>query len=191
MSIAGETQETPPIARPRAIRWALTRAAFWIVISLVVMVLVLPRQQSTISSVPAHVAPSGGPSGGLLYHATNSMTYADESDGVFYIDALADEHRIHLVLDPKASATVLSPDDAATIGIDTDKLEFTGRLRIGSSEIAVAPVTIRFLSLRQMTLFNVQAFVSRDSQPTSVFGMDFLKRFDSYELEDGKLTLHW
>jgi len=196
MDVALENEEAPPVARSRAVRWALTMAGMWVVISGVAMVVVLPFQQTQAPSAPAHgtgtkAAPGGG---GLFYHAMNSMSYEKESDDRIRIDASVDAggNSIRFVLDPGSRETVLSPEDAVIAGIDVDKLKFLERTQVDGQEIAVAPATIRYLTLRQLTLFNVQAVVGQRALASgSVLGLDFLKRFDRYELGDGKITLHW
>jgi len=192
MNVTAEGEEKLPVTRPRAIRWALWMAGTWILISGVMMAVVLPFQRTDVTASPTLGKPAGAApgGGGLFYRAMNSMTYQNESDGQIHIDASVDTHSIHFVLDPQASETVLSPEDAADVGVDADKLTFTDRMQIDQREVAVAPVTVHYLSFHNLTLFSVQALVTRQSQ-TSVLGMDFLKRFDSYKLEDGTLTLHW
>jgi len=127
----------------------------------------------------------------LFYHATHEQSLAARSDGTIYLDATANEHRVHFRVDEGVSKLLLTPYDARAAGLTQSELNYSGRALTANGEVRIAPVTIRALHFGTLTLFDVQAAVAETSLPESILGMDFLKRFDSFEMQPGKLVLRW
>ena len=84
----------------------------------------------------------------------------------------------------------LTPADAVAAGISRSSLSFTGRASTANGVVRVAPVTLREVRLGQFSVENVSAAVVENLQ-TSLLGMSFLKRVQSYEMRDGALTIAW
>ncbi len=144
--------------------------------------------------VSAPAGPAARKSAGsstLFYHASNQMSFRGGGDGRYYVDAEMNENKIRFVVDPGTPTVMLSLDDARTAGIDTGKLSFSTSVVTPDGETRVASVMIPMLTLKQLTLFNVKGTVAEGSLSTSVLGLDFLKRFDSYTMRDGELVLRW
>ena len=130
-------------------------------------------------------------SSSLFYHASNQTSFRRDSDGHYYIDAELSERQVHFVVDAGTPTVMLSRNDARTAGIDIGKLNFLARAATPGGEMRVASVIIPMLTLNQLTLFNVNAVVTEGALPTSILGLDFLKRFDSYTMRDDELVLRW
>jgi len=96
---------------------------------------------------------------------------------------------VRFVVDTGASDTVLSPADAHRAGLDSPSLEFdhlaetangTGR---GAHAIA-ASVSVGSIGFRDMPVVINQAPMT-----SSLLGMTFLRRLESFEVRDGRLYL--
>ncbi len=86
---------------------------------------------------------------------------------------------------------LLTLADARTAGLAKGPLSYSAKAMTADGEISVAPVLIPYFEFGTLTLFNVQAAVADASLPESILGMDFLKRFQSYDMQPGKLVLRW
>lgn len=134
---------------------------------------------------------TGSSSSTLFYHASNQMSFQRGGDGRYHIDAEIGESPTRFLIDAGTSTVMLSPIDARAGGIDIGKLKFSERAVGPNGEMRVAPVIIPMLTVKQMTLFNVNAVVVDGSLPTSILGLSFLKRFDSYDMREDELVLRW
>jgi len=130
-------------------------------------------------------------SSSLFYHALSQMTFQRSGDGRYHIDAEMNERQIRFVVDPGTATVMLSPDDARAGGIDIDKLNFSESAVTPGGQMRVASVIVPMLTVKQLTLFNVNAVVTEGRLPTSVLGLGFLKRFDSYDASGEELILRW
>lgn len=149
-----------------------------------------------VSHTPPHAGSAPASRGtwatsGLFYRASNQMSYRRGSDGLYRIEAEISERLVRFVVDAKVAVVVLSPDDARATGLGTGVLDYSGRVTTAAGETRIAPVTIPFLTIDRLTLFNVQAFVAERPLSTSILGLGFLKRFDSYEMRGDELVLRW
>lgn len=179
-------EPTPSPRKSAALRWALGMSAVWAGISLIFLVGVVPHLPKPVERPTAHAEATGG----LFYHASHEMSYSRDDDGSFYIDASVNSHPVRFRVDPAVSAVLLSSEDAAAVGIETETLTYDQRLRTKNGEIAVARVGLHYLTVRELTMFGLSAAVSRRSQ-VSVLGASFLERFSNHEIKDGTLFLRW
>lgn len=127
----------------------------------------------------------------LFYHASSEMSFRRGGDGRYRIDAEMNERPIRFLVDAGTPTVMLSRDDARTGGIDISKLNFSTKTMTPAGEMRVASVIIPMVTVKQLTLFNVNAVVTEGSLPTSILGLGFLKRFDSYDMREDQLTLRW
>ncbi|HLJ06398.1 MAG TPA: TIGR02281 family clan AA aspartic protease [Acetobacteraceae bacterium] len=132
-----------------------------------------------------------GSSSTLFYHASNQMSFPRGRDGRYQIDAAINERAIRFVVDAGTPTVMLSRADARAAGIDIGKLSFSSKAVTPSGEMHVAPAIIPMFTLKQLTLFNVKAVVAEGTLSTSIIGLDFLKRFDSYDIGQDELVLRW
>ena len=112
-----------------------------------------------------------------------------QPDGHFYVDTLADGQEVRFLVDTGASVVALSPADAARLGHDRRRLDFSRRLHTAGGIVRAAPVLIRSLELGDIRLANVRALVNEEALPHSLLGVNVLERLGSYEVRDGVLTL--
>jgi aspartyl protease family protein len=98
---------------------------------------------------------------------------------------------VRFAIDTGANGVVLSPADAARAGIDADSLKFGLPSETANGVGYVAPVTLSSLTVGQIRLANLPAAVVKTPMSTSLLGMAFLKRLESFEVKGDRLTLRW
>jgi clan AA aspartic protease (TIGR02281 family) len=183
----------PEQVKAPATKRRLLRFTVWVVVASAVMTglvaWTLGGQSTQSTRAASHTSTHS--SSTLFYHASSQMSFPRSGDGRYHLDTEMNERQVRFVVDPGTPTVMLSLDDARTAGIDTQKLSFSGRATTPDGEMRVAPVVIPMLTLKQLTLFNVSGVVAEGSLPTSILGLGFLKRFDSYEMRDEELVLSW
>ncbi len=110
-------------------------------------------------------------------------------DGHFYIDILVNGKTIEFVVDTGASSIVLTKRDAASIGINLDTLDFSGRARTANGIVSTASVQLQSMDLGRFKDRNLRASVNGGELDTSLLGMDYLKRFSKIEITQNQLLL--
>ena len=110
-------------------------------------------------------------------------------DGHFYVNSRANGQEIRFLVDTGATSVALSPADAARIGFDPARLDFSRRLQTAGGMVRGAPVVIRSLEIGGIQLTNVRAVVNEQAMPHSLLGISALDRLSGYEVRDGTLTL--
>lgn len=112
-----------------------------------------------------------------------------DAGGHFNIEALVDGVPVLFLVDTGASDVVLSPRDAARIGLDPGRLDYSKRYRTANGVVLGAPVTLDSVHVGPILLRNVAGSVNRAPLDTSLLGMSFLDRLRSYRVENGTLIL--
>jgi len=111
--------------------------------------------------------------------------------GHFMVDAAVNGQTITFLVDTGASSIYLTPQDAARLGWTPARLTYSERYSTASGEVRAAPVTLRTLRIGQLELYDLPASVGEQQSSTSLLGMTFLKRLDSYQVRGNRLILSW
>ena len=188
-AVAGPERTEPDAGSGRIVGWVLRMTAVATILIGVVAVLVVSHTPPRAGSAPA--SQGTWATSGLFYRASNQMSFRRGGDGLYRIEAEISERPIRFVLDAKVASVVLSPDDAQAAGLGGAALDYSGRVVTIAGETRIAPVTIPFMTIDRLTLFNVQAFVAERPVSESILGLSFLKRFDSYDMRGDELVLRW
>lgn len=131
--------------------------------------------------IPALAVPSGD----------HAMTITASDDGGFYVMGEVNGKPVRFAIDTGANGVLLSPADAARAGIDPDGLKFTAPGETANGVGMMAPVSLGSLDVGQIRLTNVPAEVDKAPMSSSLLGMAFLRRLDSFEVKGDQLTLRW
>jgi aspartyl protease family protein len=123
--------------------------------------------------------------------APNSAIIRASNDGGFYVMGQVNGAPIRFAIDTGANGVLLSPADAQRAGIDVASLKFTSPGETANGVGYTAPVTLPNLQVGQLKLANVPAAVDKTPMSTSLLGMAFLRRLDSFEVKGDQLTLRW
>ena len=126
------------------------------------------------------------------YVATKGRTVeiARGAGGGFSVGAHVNGARVAMVLDTGASAVVLTQEAAKAAGLPLEVLNYSVNVDTANGRARAAPVTLDRLSIGDITERSVPALVAQGGQlRTSLLGMSFLNRLESWEVRGDKLVL--
>lgn len=111
-------------------------------------------------------------------------------DGHYHMRLIADGVPVDFVVDTGATDIVLTQEDAARIGIDLDRLVYTGIARTANGTVRSARARVGTLELGEMQDRNVSVSVNEGDLFASLLGMAYLQRFERIEIANNTLILH-
>lgn len=118
-----------------------------------------------------------------------SIVFRKSDDGHFHIEAEVEGTRVRFVVDTGASSIVLGPADAARLGFDLAKLDYSVPVMTANGEGRAAPVELRSMTVGSIRLEQVRALVNEAPMDGSLLGMSFLSRLGGFAVEGDKLVL--
>jgi len=119
-----------------------------------------------------------------------TVEIARASGGGFSVAAHVNGARVPMVLDTGASAVVLTQDAAKAAGLPLEVLNYSVSVDTANGRARAAPVTLDRLSIGDITERSVPALVTQAGQlRTSLLGMTFLNRLESWEVRGDKLMM--
>lgn len=121
----------------------------------------------------------------------HEMTLTASEDGSFYVHGVVNGLPMHFVIDTGATDIVLSPDDAKRIGLNVTELNYFHSFETAHGVGHGAPATVARLSVGSFSLTDVPVTVNDTPMSTSLLGLAFLKKLDSFEVRGDRLTLKW
>ncbi len=133
--------------------------------------------------------------GGELVPANAIATEGDglvitaSADGHFYVNGRANGQRIRFMIDTGASNITLSPQDASRIGVNLSELRFNQRFQTANGIGWGASYRLDSLSIGSFAFADTQVSVNEADMSTSLLGMSFLERLESFEFRGSKLYL--
>lgn len=134
-------------------------------------------------AAPATVDSSAAPSRTLRLRA--------DPRGHFFVFAHVDGTPVRFLVDTGATGIVLTPEDAARIGLRPRERDFTETFHTANGIVRAAPVTLREISIGALSVRQVEAVVNERPIGVSLLGMTFLRRLDGYSVQNGELVLSW
>jgi aspartyl protease family protein len=97
---------------------------------------------------------------------------------------------VTMMVDTGATMVVISYKTASRLGLQVLDADYTGRTQTANGVAAVAPVTLREVTIGPIYLGDVKALVAaRNAGDLNLLGMSFLKRLASVEQKSGRLIL--
>ena len=98
--------------------------------------------------------------------------------------------RVAMVLDTGASAVVLTQEAAKAAGLPLEVLTYTVNVDTANGRARAAPVTLDRLAVGGIVERSVPALIAQPGQlRTSLLGMSFLNRLESWEVRGDKLMM--
>ena len=166
---------------------ALTAALFWVVLALVLVVGYSYRfelhdvaDRMIAELVPGHAITRG-----------RTVEVARAANGDFAVTALINGARVSMVLDTGASSVVLTREDAKAAGLPLEVLAYTVSIDTANGRTQAAPVTLDRVGIGGLVEHSIPALVAEPGQlKTSLLGMSFLNRLQSWEVRGDRLLLH-
>lgn len=110
-------------------------------------------------------------------------------DGHYYLTAKVNGAAVPFVVDTGASQIVLTRADAERAGLDTSELAYIGRANTANGEVRTAPVWLESIEFGPIRDEGITAVVNEGDMDQSLLGMDYLQRFSSIEIQNGRLIL--
>jgi aspartyl protease family protein len=127
--------------------------------------------------------------GHVAGHGRNVQVVRGNS-GDFAVAVHINGARIPMVLDTGASSVVLTQDAARAAGLPIEVLTYTVNVDTANGRTRAAPVTLDRLAVGGLTERAVPALVAQPGQlKTSLLGMTFLNRLESWEVRGDKLRM--
>lgn len=119
-----------------------------------------------------------------------SILVVKDASGHFTLEAGVNGTSIRFLLDTGASAVVLTYQDAIRAGFSAQTLSFAIPVQTANGRALVAPVRIDDLTVANIRLNGVRAFVARDGAlVSSLFGMSALDRLSGWRIEGDRLIM--
>ncbi len=111
-------------------------------------------------------------------------------NGDFDVHAEINGARVAMVLDTGASSIVLTREDAKTAGLPLEVLAYTVNIDTANGRTRAAPVVLERIAIGGLVERSVEALVAQPGQlKTSLLGMSFLNRLQSWEVRGDRLLL--
>jgi aspartyl protease family protein len=166
---------------------AITAAMLWVVVGLALVVAYSYRfelhdvaDRVLVVLVPGHVVSHG-----------RTVEIGRTNAGDFAISAHINGARVAMVLDTGASSVVLTRDDAKAAGLPLEVLKYTVNIDTANGRTRAAPVTLDRVAIGDLTERSVEALVAQPGQlKTSLLGMSFLNRLQSWQVSGDRLVLN-
>ncbi len=115
------------------------------------------------------------------------------ADGHYWADALIDgqsgPRAVRVMVDTGASVVVLTPADAARLGLRLGAGDFSGTVITASGPVRAAPVALRTVAVAGARVEQVEALVVERGLPHSLLGMSYLGRLSSFSATPAEITL--
>jgi aspartyl protease family protein len=166
---------------------ALTAALLWVVVGLVLVAGYSFRFElhAVADRVLAELIP------GRVISQGRTVAVARTNGGDFAISAQINGARIAMVLDTGASSVVLTRDDARAAGLPLEVLDYTVNIDTANGRTRAAPVTLDRVAVGTLVEHSIEALVAQPGTlKTSLLGMSFLNRLQSWEVRGDRLVLH-
>jgi aspartyl protease family protein len=165
---------------------AVTAALLWVAVGLVLVIGYSYRFEVTdvADRVMAELIP-----GHVISHGRTIMV-ARTSAGDFDITAHVNGARVPMVLDTGASSVVLTQQDAKAAGLPIAMLDYTVAIDTANGRTRAAPVTLDRVTIGGLEERSVEALIVQPGQlRTSLLGMSFLNRLQSWQVSGDRLIL--
>lgn len=115
--------------------------------------------------------------GGQEARAGGVVSLPRAADGHYYAELTIGGQPLRLLVDTGASTIVLTRADAARIGIDPGRLDYTGRALTANGAVRTATVTLPELILGPYRDTGLDADVTDGALDVSLLGMSYLSLF--------------
>jgi aspartyl protease family protein len=165
---------------------ALTAALLWVVLALILVIGYSYRFElrNVADRVIAELIP-----GHVISHG-RTVEVARAFNGDFEVMAEINGARVSMVLDTGASSVVLTRDDAKAAGLPLEVLVYSANIDTANGRTRAAPVTLDRIAIGGLVERSIDALVAQPGQlKTSLLGMSFLNRLQSWEVRGDRLLL--
>ncbi len=166
---------------------ALKAAMLWMAIALGLVVLYTYRGElrDVYQRVMAELLP-----GRAVNRGVRIVEIVKGRNGDFQVAALINGVRVALILDTGASSVVLTQEAAKAVGLPLEVLVYDVNVDTANGRTRAASVTLDRVGVGDVVERAVPAMIAQPGQlRTSLLGMSFLNRLESWEVRGDKLVL--
>jgi aspartyl protease family protein len=166
---------------------ALEAALFWVAVGLVLALGYTYRFElrDVSERVMAELIP-----GRAAVRTARTVEVVRGRAGDFQVAAQINGSRVAMVLDTGASAVVLTQDAAKAAGLPLEVLTYNVNVDTANGRTRAASVTLDRLTVGGIVERSVPALIAQPGQlRTSLLGMSFLNRLESWEVRGDKLVM--
>jgi len=117
------------------------------------------------------------------------LVVSADADGGFFVMGKVNGQVVRFLVDTGASDTVLSPADAARLGVDTAALTFDRSAETANGIGYGAAFMADNVTVGSIAFTDVPMVINKAPMTSSLLGMTFLHRLESFQVRDGKLYL--
>lgn len=159
---------------------------FWVVVALVLALGYTYRFElrTVYDRVMAEMVPGYAATQGRVVEIARGRA------GEFSVMTQVNGGRIPMVLDTGATAVVLTQDAAKAAGLPLEVLTYNVAVDTANGRTQAASVTLDRLAVGGLVERNIPALIARPGQlRTSLLGMSFLNRLESWEVRGDKLIM--
>jgi aspartyl protease family protein len=111
------------------------------------------------------------------------------ADGHYWADARIDDKVVRVMVDTGASVVVLTPADAARLGLRLKAGDFSATIITASGPVPAARVALASVAVAGARVEQVEALVVQRGLPHSLLGMSYLGRLSSFSATPAEITL--
>jgi aspartyl protease family protein len=165
---------------------AMQAALFWVVVALLLVAGYTYRFElrDVSDRILAEVVPGHAATRGRIVEIARGRA------GEFNLSAQINGARVPMALDTGASAVVLTHDAAKAAGLPLEVLAYTVNVDTANGRTRAASVTLDRIGIGGIIERSVPALIAQPGQlKTSLLGMSFLNRLESWEVRGEKLIM--
>ena len=111
------------------------------------------------------------------------------ADGHYYLTLELNGEPVVFVVDTGASQIVLSEQDARSVGLHPEDLDYIGSAMTANGVVRTAPARVERMVLGDIVEENVKVYVNEGEMDGSLLGMSYLQQFERIEITQDALVL--
>lgn len=121
--------------------------------------------------------------------ATRQAQVSKAADGHYWAQAEVDGKAVRFLVDTGATAVALTDEDARRLGFDVQRLDYRYDVITAEGKVKAAGVKLASVSIAGARVDDVDALVIEKGLETSLLGMSYLGRLQSFEATRTALIL--
>lgn len=118
-----------------------------------------------------------------------SYVFQRDDDGHFYATLRINDKPIKLVVDTGATGIVLTKEDAKTVGLPMDKLDYSLTAYTANGTVNSAPVVLHDVRIGKTVHSGMRASVNGGDLHSSLLGMEYISAFSEFKIVKDLLYL--
>jgi aspartyl protease family protein len=119
----------------------------------------------------------------------HELVVTQDDEGGFFVIGRVNGEPVRFLVDTGSSETVLSPADAHRLGLDTAGLQFDRMAETANGIGYGAPITAGSVAVGSIEVTGLPMVINKAPMTSSLLGMTFLGRLESFQVRGHKLYL--